>query len=109
MMGVLALLLAGLSAHAATVIVPNELPDPNSSGTLPASQTYGDTSNLFPFFPGAGTSLRYQQVYDASQFSDFASGGENITQIAFRVGVDSPDRLDHGAFAATVPVNCVPT
>ena len=47
--------------------------------------------------------LRYEQVYSASQFSTFAPGGEEITQIAFRVGAEAAGRLDHGAFVTTVP------
>jgi hypothetical protein len=86
---------------ATTVIAPNDLPAP--SGPEPATQTYGDTSNLLPLFPGAGTALRYQQVYDASQFAAFAPGGEDITEILFRVGADAAVRLDHGAFATTIP------
>jgi hypothetical protein len=89
------------TARGTTVIAPNNLPD--SSGSEPANQTYGDTGNLFPLFPGAGTALRYQQVYDASQFSAFAPGGEDITEILFRVGADAAARLDHGAFATTIP------
>ncbi len=89
---------------AITVIVPNNLPNPNGQGTLPASQTYGDQENLFPFFPGAGTPLRYQQVYDASQFSAFAPGGEDMTQINFREGATTEGRLDHGVFATTIPL-----
>ncbi|MEY2485132.1 MAG: phosphatidylinositol-3-phosphatase [Verrucomicrobiota bacterium] len=94
---------AMVDLRAATVIAPNELPDPNSAGNLPATQTYGDTSNLFPLFPGAGTSLRYQQIYDASQFTALSPGGEDITEILFRVGSDAATRLDHGAFATTIP------
>jgi hypothetical protein len=97
----LAALLGMAEAQAATVIAPNNLPGP--SGNVPASQTYGDTSNLFPFFAGAGTALDYEQVYAASQFSNFAPGGENITSIAFRVGADAAAGLDHGAFATTIP------
>jgi hypothetical protein len=93
--------LAIVDLRAATVIAPNDLP--GSSGNLPAAQTYGDTSNLFPLFPGAGTSLRYQQNYDASQFTALSPGGEDITEILFRVGSDAATRLDHGAFATTIP------
>ena len=103
-MAALDLALSGATSQATTVIAPNELPDPSSSGTLPASQTYGDTSNLFPLFPGVGTALEYQQVYAASQFAAFVPGGENITSIVFRVGADAADRLDHGAFATTIPL-----
>ena len=95
--------LAIVDLRATTVIAPNALPDPNSSGMLPATQTYGDTSNLLPLFPGVGTALHYQQVYGASQFSALAPGGENITEILFRVGADAAARADHGAFTTTIP------
>jgi hypothetical protein len=90
------------SARATTVIAPNEID--TSSGPVSSSQTYGDTSNLYPLFPGAGTALEYQQVYAASQFAAFAPGGENITSIVFRVGADAADRLDHGVFSTTIPL-----
>jgi hypothetical protein len=38
---------------------------------------------LFPIL--SPQPIRYQQVYDHSQFAGFAAGGEYITQIAFRV------------------------
>jgi acid phosphatase len=94
--------LAFAEARATTVIAPNDLS--SSSGNVPASQTYGDTSNLFPLFPGPGNALDYQQVYAASQFSAFAPAGEDITSIVFRVGADAAARLDHGAFATTIPL-----
>jgi hypothetical protein len=94
--------LAFAEARATTVIAPNDLP--GSSGNVPASQTYGDTSNLFPLFPGPGNALEYQQVYATSQFSAFAPGGEDITSIVFRVGAEAAARLDHGAFATTIPL-----
>jgi hypothetical protein len=98
--------LSGASAFATVVIAPNDLPNESdlSGDEVPASETYGDTSNLFPFFPGAGNALEYQQVYDASQFSAFAPGGEDITEISFRVGIEAPTRADMGAFAATIPL-----
>ncbi len=93
------------AASATVVIAPNTLPDENNPAgpDVAASQAYGDTSNLFPFFPGVGNPLQYQQVYAASQFSTFAPGGEDITEISFRVGIEAPDRTDHGAFAASIP------
>jgi hypothetical protein len=90
------------SARATTVIAPNEIE--TSSGPVSSSQTYGDTSNLFPFFPGVGNALEYQQVYAASQFAAFAPGGEDISSIVFRVGADAAARLDHGIFATTIPL-----
>jgi hypothetical protein len=68
---IILLAFAGLS-RAADVVAPNAL------GTI-----QGDTGNLFPIL--SKQSLRYQQVYDHSQFTGFAAGGEYITQIAFRV------------------------
>jgi hypothetical protein len=68
---ILILLLAGIS-RAADVVSPN---------TLRTIQ--GDTGNLFPIL--STQPLRYQQVYDRSEFAGFAAGGEYITQLAFRV------------------------
>jgi len=52
----------------------------------------GDTGNLFPFFATSVTnnSMRYQQVFDASQFSAIGAGGGTITEIAFRAHSESP-------------------
>jgi hypothetical protein len=97
-----ALFFAMANVRATSVIAPNDLSGP--SGPVPASQSYGDTSNLFPFFSGAGNALIYQQVYAGSQFSAFAPGGQDITQILFRVGGEAASRLDHGAFATTIPL-----
>jgi phosphatidylinositol-3-phosphatase len=55
----------------------------------------GDAGNLFPFF--SSQPMRYQQVFDAAQFSRLNPGGGLISRIAFR---------GHGPgvpFAATVP------
>ena len=55
----------------------------------------GDTGNLFPLF--SSQPIRYQQVFDASQFSRLSPGGGLINRIAFR---------GHGPgvpFTATVP------
>ncbi|MEY2576726.1 MAG: hypothetical protein QOF80_2213 [Verrucomicrobiota bacterium] len=57
---------------AADVVTPNAL-----------RTVQGDTGNLFPIL--SSQPLRYQQVYDKSQFAGFAAGGEYITQLAFRV------------------------
>ncbi|MFL6520912.1 MAG: hypothetical protein ACJ8NS_11875 [Chthoniobacterales bacterium] len=57
---------------AADVVVPNAL--------LPHQ---GDTGNLLPIL--SPNPIRYQQVFDHTQFATFAAGGEYITQIAFRV------------------------
>ena len=75
-------------------VVPNVVV-PNS-----ATSTEGDGENAFPFdiaSTGRTDTMRYQQLYDASQFSNFSSGGF-ITQIIFR-----PDAFAGGAFAATLP------
>jgi hypothetical protein len=56
----------------------------------------GNSANGFPFDTGGGT-LRYQQVYDASQFGAVPPGGAYITALAFRVG------KTYGAFAETLP------
>lgn len=55
-------------ALADVIVVPNNL-----------SSAEGNTSNFGPFFD---TSVRYQQVYSASQFP--STGPLSITQIAFR-------------------------
>lgn len=55
----------------------------------------GDTGNLFPLF--SDQPIRYQQVFDASQFSQLKNGGGLINRIAFR---------GHGPgvpFSATIP------
>ncbi|MBV9617765.1 MAG: hypothetical protein JO201_01000, partial [Verrucomicrobia bacterium] len=53
------------------LIVPNEW-----------SSAFGDAGNQFPFF--SDQPMRYQQVYDASQFSRLNRGGGLINRIAFR-------------------------
>jgi hypothetical protein len=59
------------------------------------STAQGDAGNLFPLF--SSQPIRYQQVFDAAQFSRLNSGGGLINRIAFR---------GHGPgvpFNATVP------
>ena len=63
--------LTGVS-QGADVVAPNAFPT-----------IQGDTGNLLPIL--SPQPIRYQQVYDHSQFAAFAAGGEYITQIAFRV------------------------
>ncbi|HEX4631524.1 MAG TPA: hypothetical protein VH188_11230 [Chthoniobacterales bacterium] len=58
--------------RAADVVVPNAL-----------LTQQGDTGNLLPIL--SQNQIRYQQVFDHTQFATFAAGGEYITQIAFRV------------------------
>ncbi len=96
----------GVATGTATVVTaPNTVSDPNSgTGRSPSTQAYGGTGNLFPLFTGAGGSLHYQQVFASSQFTLLATGGENITQLSFRVSSDANGRLDRGAFATTVPL-----
>jgi hypothetical protein len=59
----------------------------------------GNFGNEYPFDIGANgiSSMRYQQVYDASQFGAVPAGGAYITALAFRVDAG------FGAFAATLP------
>jgi phosphatidylinositol-3-phosphatase len=59
------------------------------------ANAFGDAGNLFPLF--SSQPIRYQQVFDASQFSRLNPGGGLINRIAFR---------GHGPgipFTATVP------
>jgi hypothetical protein len=56
---------------ASPVVVPNA-----------NAATEGSISNSLPF--GSAGTLRYQQVFSATQFGDFPSGGSLITAIAFR-------------------------
>src|SRR5271156_4295689 len=84
----LVLLLVG-SASAANIVVPNSL-----------ANVEGETGNGLPFSNNwfGIPSLRYQQVYLASQFSAL-SGPSLITAIAFR-----PEGTDDGtAFSTTLP------
>jgi hypothetical protein len=60
------------SSRAADVVAPNAL-----------RAVQGDTGNLLPIL--SSQPIRYQQIYDHSQFTSFAAGGEYITQLAFRV------------------------
>lgn len=57
-------------AHAQQVVAPNSLAAAN-----------GNLDNRFPFLVNGG--IRYQQVYNASQFGGVGAGSQ-ITQIAFR-------------------------
>jgi len=60
-----------MSIFAGPLVVPNEW-----------SKAFGDVGNLFPFF--SDKPMRYQQVYDAGQFSRLTPGGGLINRIAFR-------------------------
>jgi hypothetical protein len=68
-------------AEAQTIIVPNNM-----------ANAYG-ANNVNPFDIAAvyASSMRYQEMFGASQFGTVAAGGEYITQIAFRAGsLDGP-------------------
>lgn len=71
---------------AIAIIVPNNM-----------ANIYG-ADNVAPFDIAAiyASSMRYQEMFDASQFTNVAAGGEYISQIAFRAG-----SLD-GPFSATL-------
>jgi hypothetical protein len=60
-----------MSIFGGPLVVPNEW-----------STAQGDAGNLFPLF--SSKPIRYQQVFDASQFSRLNSGGGLINRIAFR-------------------------
>jgi hypothetical protein len=86
-------LLAGLTvlagcalAHGSTVsiVAPNGL-----------TGTEGNIDNTYPF--SVAETMRYQQVYAASQFGAIAAGGGMITGIAFR-----PDAVYGNAFTHTI-------
>lgn len=66
--------------QAAVITVPNS-----------AANASVGSANVFPFTFASTLvpSMRYQQVFDASQFSAIASGGEFLTQVAFRREIDS--------------------
>jgi len=85
---VLALALVGMSASAQTVVVPSTL-----------QGVEGNSNNCFPFDVGSYDflSMRYQQVYAASEFQA-AGGPVLITGINFR-----PDWKWGGPFDAVLP------
>jgi hypothetical protein len=66
------------------IVAPNDL-----------TSTEGNSDNSFPF--SVAETMRYQQVYAASQFGTIAAGGGMITEIAFR-----PDAVYGYAFTHTV-------
>ncbi len=79
------LLTLGGPASGQVVVAPNGLAD-----------LEGDSSNSFPFNRTAGTSQRYQQVYDRSQFSGITAPAL-VTAIRFR----ADGSIGH-SFAATL-------
>ncbi len=70
---------------ASTLVVPNAL-----------ANVEGNSGNFNPFNKGTNT-MRYQQVYAASQFGTVPVGGAWITAIAFRADAG------WGGFATTLP------
>ena len=75
MLTLIALLVALAGRPSAFVVVPNELGD-----------VEGNTTQVSPFGSSIpGSSVRYQQVYDASRFAALRPEGEFITAIYFRV------------------------
>jgi hypothetical protein len=72
-----------LSLNAATLVAPNE------NTNLPGSAAQ------FPFAPSG---LRYQNVYNASEFVNAMPEGGLITHIAFRI-----DESDRSSFSAFIP------
>jgi phosphatidylinositol-3-phosphatase len=56
---------------AGPLVVPNEW-----------SSAFGDAGNLFPLF--SPSPMRYQQIFDAAQFSRLNNGGGLINRVAFR-------------------------
>jgi hypothetical protein len=84
----LLLSLALLGVAAATALA-QQVVAPNSLATVA-----GDVDDAFPFF---SSGIRYQQVYDHTQFSTLA-GPMLLTQIAFR-----PFGGNTGPFSTTIP------
>ena len=77
-----AVALTFLSASLLTVRADVRIVAPNNLGNLE-----GNTGDYFPF--GSISPVRWQQVYDSSQFSGIAHGGVWITAILFRVDAGS--------------------
>src|SRR6266566_5958929 len=74
-------LLYSVLTDAAQVTVPSEV-----------AKVEGNENTAFPFgvTPSFGIpSMRYQQVYDASEFAALSAEGEFITTIYFRVDTDT--------------------
>lgn len=92
LMVALTILVGASSAQTSLVVVPSSLVtlEGNSNNSFPFN--IGPLSG-FPFF----TSMRYQQVFAASEFASLA-GPRSITRIAFR-----PDASNGSAFTGTCP------
>lgn len=88
LLGSIGLFSFAISVYGAEIVVPNEL-----------ENVEGDNNNVFPFaiFPDYAISARYQQIYEANDFSSL-TGPELVTHIAFR-----PDGEIAAGFAATLP------
>src|SRR5436305_1883326 len=86
----LALLLTTIAAvsfaQSSTLVVPNSL-----------ATVEGNSGNSYPFNIGPNNTMRYQQVYAASQFGALPPGGTNLIGIAFRVDAG------FGGFSSTLP------
>src|SRR6266850_8558497 len=76
----------------ATFAQTNILIVPNSLATVE-----GDSGNSYPFNIGTNSTMRYQQVYAASQFGALPPGGTNLIGIAFRLDAGWPP------FSSTLP------
>ncbi len=86
-------LLAGLIVLAGCALAhgsPVNIVTPNN-----LTGTEGNTENSYPF--SVAETMRYQQVYTASQFGAISTGGGMITEIAFR-----PDAVYGYAFTHTI-------
>src|SRR3989442_1235230 len=72
----------------AYIYVPNDL-----------ANTEGNGGSLYPFsIRFTNSSMRYQQVYDAGQFSQAPTNAALITEITFRL-----DRGSRGGLSGTIP------
>src|SRR5687767_7164790 len=70
-------LISGIQACFAQIIVPNEF-----------EFVEGNSQSYVPFTDKTGVSMRFQQVYDASQFGSFMEEGKFISALAFRIDAD---------------------
>jgi len=94
----LAALNRGMIVALVAASAPWSLAQPSNLVVVPNSlaNVEGPTGNSYPFNIGTDT-MRYQQVFAASQFSAFPVGGAFITGIAFRRDANWDD------FSATLP------
>ncbi len=81
----------GQTGQVVSIVAPNDLVDIEGSA-------YGN----YPF-DGALTGSRFQQVFDASQFSLIGNGGGNISLLAFRL--DGSCRLGDGVTIPNLQIN----